>query len=370
MTLALNISHRFAELSFDIQFDAPPGVTARFGRSGSGKTSVVNMVAGLLRPNNGRIVLNDTVLFDLENRVDLPPHKRRLGYVFQDARLFPHMSVHANLAYGTRFAGNREGPTLDDVVSLLDIQAILERSPKSLSGGERQRVAIGRALLARPRMLLLDEPLAALDQARKSDILPYLERLRDEMQIPMLYVSHSLAEVARLATTVVLLDGGRVVQVGPTGQILSDPNLVRPLGVRDAGAVMNAHVERHHTDGLSELTVSGGQLFLPGTTLAPGTRTRVRILAQDVILSTQEPQGLSALNILRAVVSEIRPGDGPGVICRLKCADDYILARVTRRSAQTLHPGPGQPAVAHIHAAYSDPAEGGPVCPSVGTFNP
>ena len=359
MNLSLDIRHSLPGFTLDVQFDAPSGITALFGKSGAGKTSVVNAVAGLLTPDAGRIALDNSVLFDSRQNIALPVHRRQIGYVFQDARLFPHMTVEANLAYGSRWAADRPGPTLAELCGLLDIAHLLARYPRDLSGGETQRVAIGRALMSRPRMLLLDEPLAALDASRKADILPHLERLRDELAVPMLYVSHSVAEVARLATTVVILENGRVAQTGPVGDMLSDLQMVRQIGVREAGAVLPARVVAHHADGLSELSVSGGRLFLPRTALAEGATTRVRILAQDVILASDVPRGLSALNILPAQVTDLRAGDGPGVICQLRCGTDHILARITRRSAEAMGLTPGHDVHAVIKAVSVDPVDVG-----------
>jgi molybdate transport system ATP-binding protein len=337
MSLSVDIRHALGALDLRIAFDAPAGITALFGRSGTGKTTVINAVAGLLRPSAGRIVMSGRVLFDTRNRICLPVHKRRLGYVFQDGRLFPHLSVRQNLTYGARFAPpGSDGPALAELCDLLGIATLLARRPGALSGGEKQRVAIGRALLSRPSMLLMDEPLAALDEARKAEILPYLERLRDHTDTPILYVSHSVAEVARLATTVVVLEAGRVVRSGAAEQVLSDPDTVRQLGVREAGAVLPASIARHHDDGLSELAISGGRLFLPRMGLPVGTRTRVRILAQDVILSRMAPQGLSALNILPGRIIALHEGGGPGVIVQVQCGDDRLLARITRRSASAM----------------------------------
>ncbi|AVO36281.1 molybdenum ABC transporter ATP-binding protein [Pukyongiella litopenaei] len=342
MSLTVDITHRQGGLNLQIGFEAPGGITALFGRSGSGKTTVVNAVAGLLTPRGGRIELHGQTLFDADAGIDLPPHRRRLGYVFQDARLFPHMSVRRNLTYGARFAPPGNGPSLDEVCALLGIGALLDRRPGALSGGEKQRVAIGRALLSRPRILLMDEPLAALDAARKAEILPYLERLRDSTGIPILYVSHSVPEVARLATTVVVLEDGHVARTGPAERVLSDPATVRQIGLRDAGAVLPATVALHHEDGLTELAFSGGRLFLPAIDSAPGTPTRVRILARDVILSRPEPREQSALNVLACEVTELRGGEGPGMMVGLRCGDDRLLARVTRRSATALALAPGE----------------------------
>ncbi len=346
MSLSVDISHRLGELQLDIAFQAPGGITALFGRSGTGKTTVINAVAGLLQPDSGRIELSGEILFDSASKLSLPVHKRRLGYVFQDGRLFPHLSVRQNLTYGQRFARDTEGASLEEVCDLLGIADLLDRRPGGLSGGEKQRVAIGRALLSRPRMLLMDEPLAALDSARKAEILPFLERLRDQTDIPMLYVSHSVAEVARLATTVVVLEGGQVARSGRAETVLSDPDMVRQIGVREAGAVLPATILRHHDDGLTELSVSGGRLFLPQMETAPGTVTRVRILAQDVILSRDVPVGLSALNILPADIIALREGSGPGVIVQMKSGEDRLLARITRRSADAMQLAPGD----RIHA--------------------
>ncbi|MEO1000724.1 MAG: molybdenum ABC transporter ATP-binding protein, partial [Pseudomonadota bacterium] len=259
----------------------------------------------------------------------------------QEGRLFPHISVRRNLVYGRRFAPwGAERPGLDRVTEMLGLAPLLDRRPRHLSGGEKQRVAIGRALLAGPELLLADEPLAALDEARKAEILPYFERLRDETGIPILYVSHAAAEVARLATTVVALEAGRVVAVGPAAEVLGDP-MVTPVGARGAGAVLSARVRTHHDDGLSELDAGGIPLFLPRVPQAPGARLRVRIAAQEVILSRQPPEGLSALNILPGEVEAVRPGDGPGAIVSLRTPAGRILARVTRRSVAALGLTPG-----------------------------
>jgi len=213
--LALDVEKRLGDFSLQARFETTGGVTALFGPSGAGKTTLVNMIAGLVAPDRGRIVLDQLVLFDSKQRIDVPAHRRRIGYVFQEGRLFPHLSVTANLDYGRRMGRLARDPAeVARVVALLDIGHLLDRRPGKLSGGERQRVAVGRALLMRPRLLLLDEPLASLDAARKREILPYLEKLRDEAGVPMVYVSHHAGELRRLASTVVRLEGGRVAAVG------------------------------------------------------------------------------------------------------------------------------------------------------------
>lgn len=213
--LSVDIEKRLGEFEIEVAFESKGSVTALFGSSGSGKTSIVNMVAGLIAPDRGRIALDDTVLFDSAARVNVPMHRRHIGYVFQEGRLFPHLSVAANLDYGRRMSRlPRDDAEQQRIVDLLDIGALLDRRPGRLSGGERQRVAVGRALLMSPRLLLLDEPLASLDSARKREILPYLVRLRDESKVPMVYVSHNPAELRRIATTVLWLDGGAVMKSG------------------------------------------------------------------------------------------------------------------------------------------------------------
>lgn len=341
MTLSVQLSHRFAGFSLDVDFTAGAGVTALFGRSGSGKTTVVNAVAGLLRPARGRIAADGVVLVDTSAGVFLPPHRRRVGYVFQDARLFPHLTVRQNLTYGRWFAGGSGRADFGHVVDLLGLGALLARRPGALSGGERQRVALGRAMLSDPRLLLMDEPLAALDEARKDEILPYLERLRSEADLPVLYVSHSVAEIARLASTVVLIEAGRVVAAGPVQAVLSDPALSHGLGLREAGALITARVAAHEDDGLTRLTLDGTAVWLPRVAAEPGAMLRLRILAQDVIIATARPQGISALNVVPATVAEVHAGDGPGVLVRLRLADQTLLARVTRRSATALGLVPG-----------------------------
>lgn len=353
MTLSVSLRHRFAGFELDAAFDAPTGVTALFGRSGSGKTTVINAVAGLLTPDEGRIVINDTVLLDRARRIFLPPHHRRVGYVFQDHRLFPHMTVQQNLLYGRRFAAEATAPGQPDpdrMIDLLGIRPLLDRRPGALSGGEKSRVAIGRAILSCPRLLLMDEPLAALDEARKTEILPYIERLRDELSLPILYVSHSVAEVARLATTIVLLEGGRLMAQGPAADLLGDPSTARLLGLREAGAILTGRLVAQEADGLSRLETAAGPLWLPRIDAASGTQVRLRILAQDVMIATTRPEAISALNILPATVADIRAGDGPGALVKLDAGGETLLARITRRSAATLGLQPGLPVFAVLKA--------------------
>ncbi|NIL96764.1 MAG: molybdenum ABC transporter ATP-binding protein [Planctomycetales bacterium] len=336
MTLSVSLTHERDDFTLDVTFEAPPGVTVLFGQSGSGKTTVINAVAGLLRPDKGRISVADRVLCDDSSGIWLPPHRRRLGYVFQEARLFPHLTVGQNLRFGRWFTGrDARGENPERVIDMLGIGHLLDRRPAALSGGEKQRVAIGRALLASPRMILADEPLASLDAARKDEILPYFERLRDETDVPILYVSHSAAEVARLATTVVALHHGRVAQIGSAADVLGNPDHL-PGGVRAAGAVLNAIVRAHHDDGLTELDAGGEPLFLPRTEQPIGQTVRVRIAAHEVLLSRSRPQDMSALNILEGEITAIRRGAGPGVMVTLNTRAGLVPARITKRSAQLL----------------------------------
>ncbi len=350
MTLSVSLRHRFEDFALDLGFEAPPGVTALFGRSGSGKSTVVNAVAGLLRPDQGRIAMDGLVLLDSGAGILVPPHRRRMGYVFQDGRLFPHLNVRQNLLYGRWFQPKGPGAELSRIVDLLGIGSLLDRQPGALSGGEKQRVAIGRAILSNPRLLLMDEPLSALDEGRKAEILPYLERLRDERRLPILYVGHSVAEVARLATTVVLLEAGQVVAAGPAAEVLADPAVAPVMGLREAGAMLTARLVAQDGDGLTRFETGGGPLWLPQVAAEPGAMLRLRILAQDVMLATERPRGISALNVLAGRVEDVRIGDGPGALVRMRVGEELLLARITRRSVGALGLEPGRPVFAVLKA--------------------
>ncbi len=337
------------------------GLTALFGRSGAGKTSLVNAIAGLLRPQRGHIVVAGEVLTDTERGIFLPPRRRRVGYVFQEGRLFPHLSVRQNLLYGSWFApqsevkGEDRRGEFDHVVRLLGIAALLQRRPGNLSGGEKQRVAIGRALLSRPRLLVMDEPLASLDEARKGEILPYIERLRDAAGVPIVYVSHQVAEVTRLATTMVVLSEGRVAAIGPPARIMGRLDLYPLTGRAEAGAILATSVAGHDPAfGLTTLRAGAGDLRVPHLDLPVGAALRVRIRARDVMIALQPPVGLSALNVLPGTVAEIAPADGPIVEIRLDCAGEALIARLTRRSVETLGLRPGRPVYAVIKSIAFD----------------
>lgn len=357
MSLDLRLRHEFGDFALDVAFSAPNGVTALFGHSGAGKSTIVNAIAGLLRAKEGRIAIGGRVLQDSATGIWVPTSRRKVGYVFQDARLFPHMSVRRNILYG---APSDADPSA--VVDLLGIGALLDRRPASLSGGEAQRVAIARALMSEPEILLMDEPLASLDATRKASILPYLARLRDEARLPILYVSHALEEVAQLANTLVLIGEGRVLAGGPVTDILSDPALARHVGIRGAGAVLEARIARHHDDGLTELTAPGGPLFVPALSGKAGQALRLRIEAQDVMLSLDRPEGVSALNVMAGHVTEIRTGEGPGVLVQIGVGEEgaRLLSRITRRSAEALNIRVGMPIHAVVKTVAVAPGDIGP----------
>ncbi|WP_454852787.1 molybdenum ABC transporter ATP-binding protein [Rhizobium binxianense] len=348
MTLTVEARHRLGAFTLDAAFASEGGVTALFGRSGSGKTSMIRIIAGLVRPDEGRVVLDGEALTETGRGIFVPKHRRRFGYVFQEARLFPHLSVRANLSYGHWFAPkSAHGESFDRIVDLLGIESLLARNPSKLSGGEKQRVAIGRALLSSPRLLLMDEPLAALDEARKAEILPYLERLRDETDIPIVYVSHSIAEVARLANRVVLMRDGRVEATGPAVDMLSRPSSASDR--REAGALLEGTVESFDAaHRLNTVLLKAGRLFVPGAALRPGRRVRVRIPSRDVMLATTRPEGLSALNILEGRVRFMSPEEDATVEIGIDCGGDAVLSRITALSCERLGLVPGLPVFAVI----------------------
>ncbi len=354
--LRVDIEHRLGVFALDIHFTSGRGLTALFGRSGAGKTSIVNAIAGLIRPQRGHIAVDGTVLLDSDRGVFIPAPRRRIGYVFQEGRLFPHLTVRQNLMFGRWFAPRAAAPArFDDVVELLGIGPLLARRPGRLSGGEKQRVAIGRALLANPRLLLMDEPLASLDTARKDEILPYLERLRDGATVPIVYVSHAAAEVARLATTIVLLADGRVQAVGPVAEIMGRAGQYPLAGGFEAGAVLAVTVASHDRHwGLTELAGGFGRLTVPRLDLPVGSALRVRIRARDVILATDRPSGISALNVLAGAVEAVAPIGDEALEVQLRLGPERLLARITRRSGDALGLRLGRPVFALVKTVAID----------------
>jgi molybdate transport system ATP-binding protein len=348
MSLTVDIRHRLGDFALDAAFASGGGVTALFGRSGSGKTSVVRIVAGLMKPDHGNISLDDQVMVDTDKRIFVPRHRRRFGYVFQEARLFPHLTVRQNLNYGRWFAPKAErSGGLEQIVDMLGIGALLSRRPGKLSGGEKQRVAIGRALLSSPRLLLMDEPLAALDDARKAEILPYLERLRDETKTPIVYVSHSMAEVVRLANHVVVMHEGRVEATGSPMDVFSNAVASPAIERREAGVLIEGRVEEvMDTHGLTVVALKAGRLYVPGRARPAGASVRIHIPARDVLLATTPPEGLSALNILQGKVDQIGSVADGMLEVGVDCGGDLIRARLTSFSLERMKLEIGTP----VHA--------------------
>jgi molybdate transport system ATP-binding protein len=317
------------------------GVTAIIGESGAGKTSVINMVAGLMRPDHGHIIINGRTLFDSETGCFMPPEKRHIGYIFQDGRLFPHLSVKHNLTYGMNLIARQDRfINIDQVVDLLGIGHLLKRMPSNLSGGEKQRVAIGRAILTSPQFLLMDEPLASLDEARKSDVLPFIAKLTREFQIPILYVSHSLNEVLNLADTIVILNAGRVISYGDTDEVLSHPDMQQFLGTSNYGALISTVIE-DHSEYLTHLRFKGGLLHVPPLRFNKGSKVIVLIKARNVAISIDQPSNTSFQNILPARIDEIVERDEMMVDIHLDIGC-MIISRITCASKEFLGLKPGQ----------------------------
>jgi molybdate transport system ATP-binding protein len=349
MSFSVTLRHRFPSIQMDIAFDVPsPGVTVLFGPSGAGKSTIINAAAGLLRPDTCRIVVDDTILADTSSGVWLPPEQRRVGLVFQDSRLFPHMSVATNLRFGMRRVP-RGSIRFDDIVDLLGIGALLHRRPHRLSGGERQRVAIGRALLAQPHLLLMDEPLASLDAARKAEILPYLTRLKIALHLPVLYVTHALDEASQLADSMVLVDSGRVVAHGASSDVAARADL--PLARRDdAGALLLCRVKENDAHrALTCLEGGGATFWVPLLDLAIGAGCRIRVPAREVILAGRPPDSISLHNIVPGIVRRIA-GDTirRSVVVEIGLPDGGLLSRVTPDAVVRLGLAPGSPVLALI----------------------
>ena len=339
MSLDIAVRKRFGGFSLDLAFStATGGVTAVFGASGSGKTVTIRAIAGMLRPDHGHIRVCGQTFFDSKAGIDRPPEHRRVGYVFQDAKLFPHFDVRRNLLYGWRRAPPRERRIgFGETVDLLGIGALLDRRPHALSGGERQRVALGRALLSQPDILLMDEPLAALDAPRKAEILPFIERLRDELGVPVVYVSHALDEVVRLADTLVVMQAGKALAAGPLAVVMSRPD-VRPIvGAFDFGSVLEAAVVVHDDEyGLTVLEIPGGHLRVPKLDAPPGRRVRVRIRARDAALALEPPRHSSVVNVLTGRIIGVEAQNGSAALARVDLGGAELVAAITRLSADRL----------------------------------
>lgn len=333
-----------------------PGVVALFGRSGCGKTTLANIVAGLLPADEAEIVINGAVLEGNGKRV--PAEHRRIGYVFQDARLFPHLDVMANLRYGEKRTqrstsrlreastdvGTQMPITLDMVAPMLGLEPLLTRRVHQLSGGERQRVALGRALLSQPQLLLLDEPLASLDAARREEVLPYLEKLRDELAIPMIYVSHQFEEVLRLATHVVLMDQGKVLSQGALDELSLHPELRAIVGPESVGAVLHGTVETvDGGTGLATVRIGANSLRIHLREAKVGAAVRVQLLARDIILATSPPENISVRSVMTGTVARVVADDADTDLVYVDIGGAAVLSRVTRAASISLHLRAGLP---------------------------
>jgi molybdate transport system ATP-binding protein len=360
MTLTVDIERRLGAFQLRTVFEAGEGVTALFGRSGAGKTSVVNAIAGILRPDRGRIEINGDTVFDSERGIDVATPRRGIGYVFQEGRLFPHLNVRQNLRYAGFFSGAVPPSEFAHVVGLLGLKDLLDRRPGNLSGGEKQRVAIGRALLSRPRLLLLDEPLASLDTHRKGEVLQYIELMRDEIKIPIVYVSHAVEEVVRLADTVVLMSAGEVAAVGAAEEVMGRSDL--RASAFEGGAVIDAKViEQDVQHDLAKLAFDGGTLVVTNVDALIGEPVRVRIRARDVSIALKRPEAISIQNILAGTVREVGPERGGAVDVVIAVGGVLLRARVTQRAVDQLGLVPGLVVHALVKAVSLARAGSGPL---------
>lgn len=351
--LSLNVMQQQGDhvLEVDLQIPAK-GITAIFGVSGAGKTSLINAISGLTQPQRGRIQLHDRLLFDAEQKIALPPEKRRIGYVFQDARLFPHYRVRGNLQYGM---APKMKAQFDSLVSLLGLEALLPRFPLSLSGGEKQRVAIGRSLLTAPDMLLLDEPLASLDLPRKRELMPYLQKLAKQVEIPMLYVSHSLEEILQLADNVLVLDAGKVKAFGPLERVWSSSAMRPWLPVSELTSVLRVQVLEQHPDyPMTALSLGDQHIWVSRVNQPVKTPLRIRIASADVSLALQPPQHSSIRNILPAQVVELLEV-GDQVEVKLRIGISELWARITPWARDELGIRPDQWLYAQIKSVSVTP---------------
>lgn len=351
--LSLNVMQQQGDhvLEVDLQIPAK-GITAIFGVSGAGKTSLINAISGLTHPQRGRIQLHDRLLFDAEQKIALPPEKRRIGYVFQDARLFPHYRVRGNLQYGM---APKMKAQFDSLVSLLGLEALLPRFPLSLSGGEKQRVAIGRALLTAPDVLLLDEPLASLDLPRKRELMPYLQKLAKQVEIPMLYVSHSLEEILQLADNVLVLDAGKVKAFGPLERVWSSSAMRPWLPVSELTSVLRVQVLEQHPDyPMTALSLGDQHIWVSRVNQPVKTPLRIRIASADVSLALQPPQHSSIRNILPAQVVELLEV-GDQVEVKLRIGISELWARITPWARDELGIRPDQWLYAQIKSVSVTP---------------
>ncbi len=343
--MALEVMARAqAPIPLDVRFRVAPGeLLALVGHSGSGKTTLLRTIAGLWRPETAEVRVGDALWLDTAKGVNLPTHRRAVGVVFQNYALFPHMSAVQNVMAAMSQPDRCEAVRL---LELVNLHGLSERRPEQLSGGQQQRVALARALARRPGALLLDEPFSAVDQATRGRLHAEIIALRAHLKMPVVLVTHDINEAQLLADRLVVIAQGRTVREGTTAEVMSDPEALRAMGVREIAAMLPATIAEHLPGGLTRLDAAYGPLFVPAVEGATGTRLRLRIMAHDVILSRGRPEGLSAQNILPGRITRIVPGTGPGVIVHVAVGADEILARITRQAADQLGLAPGQ----EVHA--------------------
>jgi molybdate transport system ATP-binding protein len=347
--IEIDIAKRLDNFALDVAFQAGAGVTALFGRSGAGKSTIVKAIAGLVRPDRGHIKIGDEVLFDAARNINVPAERRRTGVVFQDGRLFPHLSVRQNLLYGYARAKGEKSIDEGSVVAVLGLEPLLARKPMHLSGGERQRVAVGRALLAQPRSLLMDEPLASLDAQRKDEVLPYLEQLNARFAIPIVYVTHDATEVLRLAGDVVLLAAGKVAAAGSLSAVTGRLDLPPEAEALGLGAILEGRIESHDAArGLSTVATPAGAFKLPLLARKVGERAAIRVAARDVSIALERPQSISIQNMFDAVVEETRQATPHTMRLALRAGQGRLLAELTKDAAHRLNLAPGAKVVALV----------------------
>lgn len=341
--MALEVMARAdAPIPLEASFRAEPGeLLALVGHSGSGKTTLLRTIAGLWQPKSARVSVDGEAWLDTAAGVNLPPHRRHVGVVFQNYALFPHMTAAQNVMAAMDRGAKSPQVEAERLLALVNLPGLADRKPVQLSGGQQQRVAVARALARRPQALLLDEPFSAVDRATRERLYDEIIALRAHLKMPVVLVTHDMNEAQLLADRMVVIEKGRVVREGTTAEVMADPDALRAMGIREVAAMLPAVIVEHSDDELTRLDTASGPLFLPTVEGQPGTKVRVRIMAHEVILAKARPEGLSAQNILAGTIAAITPGTGPAVIVHIRVGDDEILARITRRAVEQLNLQPG-----------------------------